>query len=805
MMKTPGFTAIAILALALGVGANTAIFTVVNAVLLRPLPYKGSDRLVYLQRTFRGGRSPSISIPKLFVWKKSTADALMNVAAYDFMGPGVSLSGSGEPEQVKAIHASADYFPLFGVTPAAGRFYSAEEDRPGGPRVAVISASLWKRRFGADPGLVGRSVALSGEPFTIVGIAGADFESNPPADVWLPLQGDPASTNQGHYLFCGGRLKPGVSMAQANAKMKLAGEQFRRQFPDAMGKEESAGVISMREYITGDIRPMLLVMLGAVAFVLLIACANVANLLLARAAAREKELAIRTALGAGRGRLLSQLLTESTILALCGGAFGLLLGYWGLKLLLAFTPAEIPRLSEMAARSGLDPVVLGFTLLVSLLTGVLFGLAPAIQISRPNLNATLREGSGRGGSTGVRHQRARSLLVVTEMALGIVLLIGAGLLIRSAISMRGVQPGFNADNVLVFKTALSGSRYEKTAAVTQFAKLVSERLEAVPGVRAASLVINLPTEPGPDLPFQIEGRPANSPNSQGDEYWRFASPHFFKALGIPLLRGRTFSETDSAKSAPVVIINEAFARKYFAKQDPIGQRITIGQGLPEFKDSTREVVGVVGSVRENGLDNDAPSMLYVPQSQVVDTFTALGNKVLPMAWAVRTSLDPLTLSSAVRREVTAVDPMQAVFEFRTMKQVVDRSMAIRSFLLLLLSIFAGVALLLAAIGIYGVMSYAVEQRSHEIGIRMALGAAQRDVLRMVVRYGMALVGIGVALGLAAAFGVTRVLKAMLFGVKATDPMTFAGVALVLAAVALAATLVPALRATRVDPVVALRD
>jgi predicted permease len=804
MLKSPGFAGVAVLALALGIGANTAIFTVVNAVLLRPLPYPEPDRLVALTRTFPGGRGPAISIPKFFAWKKNSADVLTNVSAYDFMGPGVSLSGEGQPEQVKSIHVSMDYFSLFGVTPAAGRFFTQEEDRPGGARVVVISHGLWKRRFGGDPGLVGRPAVLSGEPYTVVGVAAADFEPNPAADMWFPLQADPASVNQGHYLYCGGRLKPGVTLAAANARMKVAAEQFRRQYPDAIGKQESAGVTPMQEMIVGDIRPVLLIMLGAVAFVLLISCANVANLLLARAAAREKEIAIRVAIGAGRARLVRQLLTESALLALAGGVLGLMLGYWGLKVLLAFTPSEIPRLADMATHSGLDMRVLGFTLLISLATGILFGLAPAFQVSRPDLNSTLRESSGRS-SASVRHMRARGLLVICEMALGLVLLIGAGLLIRSAISMRGVQPGFDAGHTLTFKAALNGTKYENTTAVAQFTRLLAERLESVPGVQAAATIINLPTDLGPDLPFQIEGRPASAGNAQGDEQWRYASPHFLKALGVPLLRGRAFTDNDVAKAPAVLIVNEALAKKYWPKQDPIGQRITIGKGLgPEFEDPTREIVGVIGNVRENGLDNDPPPIVYVPQAQVRDALIAFGSKILPTAWIVRTSMDPLTMASAVRREVMAVDSQQAVFEFRSMQQVLEKSMATRGFILLLLSIFAGVALLLAAIGIYGVMAYDVEQRTHEIGIRVALGADRADVVALVVRHGMLLAGIGVAIGLAAAFGVTRVLTALLYGVKATDPLTFAGVALTLAAVALLATYIPARRATRVDPMNALR-
>ncbi len=801
MWKTPGFTAAAVLALTLGIGANTAIFTVINAVLLRPLPFRDPDRLVQLTRRFPQGRPPTISIPRFFAWKRATADVMSDIAVYDFMGPGVSLSGGGQPEQIKAIHASLDYFPLFGVLPAAGRFFTKEEDRPGGPRVAVLSHALWMRRYGGDPGIVGRQVLLSGEQYVVVGIAAADYRPTPPAEIWLPLQADPNSANQGNYLLCGGRLKPGVTVERANAAMKAAAEQFRRVYPDTMSKEETAEAVPQRDFLVGDIRPLLMITFGAVGFVLLIACTNVANLLLARAASRERELAIRSAVGAGRGRLVRQLLTESGLLAAAGGGLGILLGWWSLSLLLALAPSELPRLSEFATRPALDWTVLGFTLGLTAFTGVLFGLAPALHISRPDVSTILREGSGRT-SAGRGHVRARALLIVTEIALGVVLLAGAGLLIRTVMSMRSVAPGFDTAHVLTFRTALSGSRYAKTAGVAMFSRQVAERLESLPGIQAAATVVSLPTMIGPDLPFEIEGR---KEKSGGDEFWRFVSPHFFKAMQVALLRGRVFTETDAQGAPPVVIINEALARKYWPKDDPIGQRITIGKGLAsEMADPTREIVGVVGSVHEAGLDQDSPPVMYVPQAQVNDGLTALINQALPIAWVLRTAGEPLAATAAVRREVAAVDPQQAVFEFRSMAQVLGQSMATRSFLLVLLSVFATVALLLAAIGIYGVISYAVEQRANEIGIRMALGAGRPQVVWMVLRQGILLVSVGIVAGLASAFAATRVLSALLFGVKAADPATFAGVAIVLATVATLAILVPSYRATRVDPVEALR-
>lgn len=803
MRQSPGFTAVAILALGLGIGANTAIFSVIDAVLLRALPYKDAGRLVALTRVFPQGRATSTSPPKFLAWKRATADAIEDVAVYDFLGPGVSLSGEGEPEQIKAIHASKDFFSLFGVMPVLGRTFSADEDLPGGPHVAVISYGLWQRRFGADAALIGRPIVLSGEPYTVIGITPRDFEPKPPADIWMPLQLEPNSRMHGHYLLCGGRLKPGVTLAVANERMKAAAEQFRRQFPGVMGDRETAGVLPMQEMIIGNIRPVLLMLLGAVALVLLIACANVANLLLARAAARGKEVAVRTALGAGRARLIRQLLTESVVLAAAGGIFGLLLGHVGLKALVAFSPPEIPRLSEMAARSGLDPRILGFTVALSLVTGILFGLAPAWHVSRADLSSTLKEGSGRTTSGASRHI-LRSVLVAGEVAIGLVLLIGAGLLVRSAASLRSVQAGFDTEHVLTFKTALTGARFSNTAAVTEFARRVTERLESLPGVQAAGLIINLPTQEGPDLSFRVEGRPADATNANGDEQWRYVSPHAFKAMSIPLLRGRLFDERDNAAGPRVIIVNEAFARKYWPKGDAMGQRITIGGGTGPFADPTREVVGIAGNIRESGLDQNPPPVMYVPQAQVNDGLTALGNGILPVAWVVRTAGNPLALAQTVRREVAAIDSQQALFDFRSMGDVLAKANANRRFVLLLLMVFAGVALLLAAVGIYGVMAYSVEQRSHEIGIRIALGADNGRVVSLVVRNGMMLAGAGLVIGLAGAFGLTRFLSSLLFGVKATDPSTFAGVAAALAAVALAASWIPARRATRVDPIAALR-
>jgi putative ABC transport system permease protein len=807
LRKSPGFTAVAISALALGIGANTAIFSVVNGLLLQPLPFKTADRLVRVGRSFRDGSvGGGASIPKFMMWKNDN-QVFSAIAAYDFAGPGINVGGGDIPEQVKGIHVSSGFFEVFGATPAIGRTFTAEEDRPGAPKLAVISHGLWKRRWGGDANIIGRPIILNGEPYTLIGVLAENFHSYPPADVWIPLQADPASANQGHYLSVAALLKPGVTLEAAKSQLKIVGEHFRRQYPKWMPPEESVSAVPLKDSMVGDTRLPLLILTGAVGFVLLIACANVANLLLARAAARAKEIAIRTALGAGRLRILRQLLTESVMLASVGGLLGLVIGVWGLRALLAASPVDLPRVEELTSVSvfaSIDFRMLAFTAAVSVLTGILFGLVPALHLSRSDISSTLKE-SGSRSTTG-RHHYARSALVVSEMGLALVLLIGAALLIRTFVSLRAVHGGFEPHNLITLQTSLAGEKYASTAQVELLSRRMVERLESLPGVEAASSSISIPIEGGPDLPFTIEGRPPASDSPyHGDVQWREADADYFKALKLPLLRGRIFTLQDTAKAPAVVIVNETMAKKYWPKQDPIGQRITIGKGLgPQFDDPTRQIVGIAGDVRENGLDSPAPDVFYVPLGQVPEGLTQLGNAVLPRSWLIRTLVDPRTLVPAFKKEFLAMDNQLAIARVRTMEQVIAEATARQSFNMLLLTIFACVALLLAAIGIYGVMSYAVEQRTHEIGIRMALGAHTGDMLRLVVGNGMKLVALGLVTGLAAAFGLTRYMSAMLYGVKPTDPMTYVAVALVLLTVAFLATFIPALRATKVDPVIALR-
>jgi predicted permease len=807
MRSNPGFSAVAIAALALGIGANTGIFSVVSKVLLEPLPYPEPDRLVKLGRQYPRGYGWSNSIPKYMVWRHNDVFSAMTI--YDAGGPGLNLSTGDRPEQVKGIHISADYFKVFGTSPIRGRGFTTLEDSQNGPKAALISESLWRSHFGSDPQIIGKRINLNGERYPVVGIIPATFVADPPADVWIPLQADPNSTNQGHYLDVAGRLKPGVTIEQARGEMKLLGQQFRRLNPKWMDKDETVGVVPMRDAIVRDVRTALLILLCAVCVVLLIACGNVANLLLARAATRQRELAIRAAVGASRGRVIRQLLTESVLLAGFGGIFGFLLGAWGVRTLLMLVPGDIPRLtnSEHAQSlvSMLDWRIILFTAGVAFLTGILFGVFPAWHISNPDLAAALKETSGRSG-TGRHQNRLRKALVGIEMALALVLLISAALLIRTFAGLSTADPGIDPNHVLTLQTSLVGGNYSTTAKVDNLAVQVVRRLETLPGVQAAGLTIALPTTNEIDIPFNILGKPPKKGNYNGDEQYRYLSPHYFAVFKIPLARGRLFDERDTSISQKVVIINRAMAKKYWPKENPIGQVIVIGKGLgPQFEDPPRQIVGVVGNVRETGVGDDNVGVMYVPQSQVPDGLTQLANGALPLSWCIRSSLDSNTIRPAVEREIRAVDGQMPVSKIRTMQEVLAQGLARQRFNMLLLAIFAAVALVLAAIGIYGVMSYSVEQQTQEIGIRMALGADRGSLLRLVLRQGMTPAMIGVMAGLVIAFGVTRALGSLLYGVKASDPLTFATVALALSGVALFATYVPAMRAIRIDPVIALRD
>ena len=670
MRSDPGFTAIAVAALALGIGANVAIFTVVNSVMLEPLPYPEPDRLVRLGRQFPQGNGYSVSIPKYMAWRQN--DVFESTALYDFAPLSVNLGAGDRPEPAKVTHVSRDFFAVFGVQPGLGRTFNTAEDLPDGPAVAVLSDGLWRNRLGGDPQIAGRTILLNKQLYTVIGVMPKSFASDPPADLWLPLEADPASTNQGHYLLAAARLKPGVSLAQARAEMKVVGERFRSANPKWMDKSESVAVVPLKESMVEDVRLALLVLLGAVGFVLLIACANVANLLLARAAVRQRELAIRAAMGASRWRMVRQLLTESVLLAGVGGLVGFALGAGGVRALLLLAPGNIPRLTgDLGAHAALPLVdwrMAAFTIAVAAATGILFGLVPALHISNPDLSSTLKEG-GRAGR-GLLHKRARSVLVIAEVSLSLVLLTGAALLIRTFAGLHSVDPGFNSHNVLTMATPMAGGSYDSTAKVDHFVHQSVERIEALPGVQAAAASIVLPLSGnGVDLPFNIVGRTPAKGLYEGDEYWRSVSPHYFRAFQIPLLRGRVFTESDAGNSAHVMIVNQSFAKQYWKGQDPIGQVIVIGKGLgPQFDDPPREIVGIVGDVRENSLGEKDRGVMYVPQSQVPEGLTRLANSIIPMSWAIRTAADPMALRASVERELGAVDSLMSPSRVRTMDQ-----------------------------------------------------------------------------------------------------------------------------------------
>jgi predicted permease len=802
-LQSPGFTIPAVLALALGIGANTAIFSVVNTVLLKPLTYPDPDRLVQFMLTFRGNAGPGASVPKFMNWRSQT-NVFQDVSAYDGGGPGLNLTGGAFPEQIQGIHVTHDYFHLFGAETLLGRTFSLVEDSPHGGHTVILSYGFWKRRFGGDRGILGKSIFLGGDPYTVIGVINSSFVADPVADVWLPFQFDPNSSDQAHYFLAAGRLKPGVTLEQAKAQMKLAFAQFHRKYPNATGPNEGFSVVALRDRIISDVRSSLLILLAAVSFVLLIACANVANLLLARATGRKREIAIRAAVGAARGRIIRQLLTESVLLSFAGGLLGLIIGIVGVRGLLAINPGNIPRIGEHGAAVTLDWTVLLFTLGVSLLVGVLFGLIPALDASRADLSLTLKESSSRSGS-GFRQNKARSLLVISEMALALILLIGAVLLIRTFVALRSVNPGFNPHNVLTMQMSLTGSHFEKTAGVAQLIRDGIQRLDAIPGVERASATCCLPLEGGFGLPFNIVGRPVKSGPYTGGAGWVNLSPGYFEVFKIPILRGRSFNIRDDQSAPGVALINEAMARQYWPKGAPLSDRILIGHGVgAEFEEGPRQIIGVVANMHDGGLNQNPQPTMYIPTAQVTDGVTALNARIGPITWLIRTRVAPRTLSNTIETQLRQASGGMPVAHIRSMDEVVVQSTARQDFNMLLLTIFGCSALLLAAVGIYGLMAYSVAQRTQEIGIRMALGAKAPAVRNLVVRQGMSLVVVGILLGLAAAFGLTRLLATFLFGVKALDPLTFLVVPILLAGVALLAVWLPAQRATHIDPLEALR-
>ena len=754
--------------------------------------------------TSRQGSFPGANIPKFNVWSQQKK-IFQQVAAYDFGGAGMNLTGGDQPQQVQGFHVSAEYFAMFGAPVAVGRTFTAAEDSPHGGNVVVLSYGLWKSRFGGNRKIVGRNIQLDGQPYQVVGVIGRGFVTDTPADLWVPFQFDLASQDMAHYFTVAARLKPGVTIAQANAQLRLAADQYRRMYgADALQSDAGFGVRSLQESMIGDTRTSLFVLLGAVGFVLLIACANVANLLLARASARKRELATRAALGAGRGQIVRQLLTESLTLSLCGGALGLVLGYVGLRLLLRINPGDIPRLGENGSAVTLDVHVLLFTLGISILTGILFGLAPAISASRPNLALVLNENSSRSG-LGFRSGKLRSILVICEMALTLVLLIGAALLVRTFFKLQAVDPGFTTKNVLTMAMSIGGDRFQKTTPVAQLIRDGSDRVMAVPGVADVAVTNCLPMFSGFGMTFDVVGRPhGNAPFTGGAGFYS-TSWSFFQTFKIPLLRGREFTRQDNGSAPGVAIINEAMAKQYWPKGDPLTDRIQIGVGAgPAFAEPPRQIIGIVGDTHDGGPNRDAAPIMYIPLAQMPDLETALNSRVAPLYWIVRTQVDPYTLRVPITAALREASGGLPVAHVRSMQEIEARNIARQRFNMMLLIIFGSAGLLMAVIGVYGVMSYSVQQRTQELGVRMALGAQTWNLRNMVIGQGMMLSGLGVVLGIGGAFAVTRFLASFLFGVKTWDPVAFLVAPLILCAVALIAVWIPARRATRVDPMTALR-
>lgn len=799
LLKHPGFTFIAVLTLALGIGVNTALFSVVNAVLLRPLPYAEPDRLVqvYQANPQNGYDRFSFSLAN-FVDDRNQQSGFEQMAAY--FRRDANLTGAGEPERVQIAVASTNFFQLLRVQPLLGRGFLPEEETVGKHRVAVLSYGLWQRRFGANPAILNQPVTLGGNAYTVVGVLPADFqfpdpfgsnplsEAAPKVDLLTPLAYDPKELGDrgSHFLQVVARLQPGVDLGQAQTEQHAIAGRLEEQYPDR-NKGWTINAFSLQDEVVRTIRPALLLLLAAVAFVLLIACANVSNLLLARAAVRQKEMAIRLALGAPRARLLRLLLTESLLLALAGGAFGLGLAYVATRAFISFSPANVPRTDEIR----LDGMALLFTFGITLLTSAAFSLLPTLQASKPRINTTLKEG-GRQSSHRPGRPRTRGLLVVAEVALSLLLLIGAGLMIRSFISFQRVNPGFRTDNLLTMKLALPFKKYPKPEQQLAFYQQVIERVKALPGVQEVGVVSDLPLAEGGLFAFIVEGRAAASLQDNPSAVWRAINPDYFRTMGMQLRRGREFTEHDQQGAPEVIVINETMAASFWPGEDPIGKRVQIYDLQPM---PWREIVGVVNDTREAGLGAPTRPEIFVPLSQ---------RPRAPITLIAQTAAGPEQLAGAMRAAVQSVDPDQPVYRVRTMDQFFSAEVAVPRATMFLMGTLAVAALILAAVGIYGVMAHAVTQQTHEIGIRTALGASQRDVLRLVVGQGMTLTLIGVVIGLAGAFGLTRLMATLLFGVSATDPATFTVIALLLTGVALFACYIPARRATKVDPLAALR-
>ena len=802
LLKSPGFAAVAVIVLALGIGANTAIFSVVNAVLLRPLPYQDAGRLVQVwhvppAKNFPGMTEFAVSAANYLDWRDQN-HVFDQLAIYSFAN--LNLTGKGQPESVTSAVVSPNFFSALRVRPLSGRAIAPEEDQPGHANVVVLSHAFWREHFGSDSSIVGQNITLNQQSYTVVGVMPPRFEMPPSVQIWTPLAWtDKEKVVRGeHHFGVIGRLKAGIDLKQAQAEMNTISSRLEEQYP-ADDKGWGAVVVPLREQLVASVRPALLVLLGAVAFVLLIACANVANLMLAKTLGRRKEIAIRSALGASRVRIVQQVLSETILLALAGGILGLLIAHFGVRLISAFLANQL----SLSPEINLDGWVLAFTLMVSLLTGVLAGLAPALRLTRTDLNEALKQGLGRTDSdSGGR--RTRGVLVVSEVALSLMLLIGAGLMIRSLWMLRNVDPGLDPNNVLTMTVGIPvpSTRFPTPLQQSNFFNDVLQRVRALPGVESAGVIDALPLSGGGSIqPVAIEGRPAQQMADQPEVAVRTISPGYIRSLHIPLLDGRDLSDSDTAGRPYAVLISESMAKRFWPKENPLGKHLT----LTFLPDASREIVGIVGDVKDSGLDvTDPVAMLYMPLGQLSTPLLG-GWTSFPMWLVVRTNSNPSSLTSAVTGAVHQVDSELPLLQIRTMQDVVGESLSQQRFNMLLLAVFAALALLLAAIGIYSVLSYSVKRRVREIGIRMALGAQVRDVLRLIVVEGMRPTLIGVAIGIAGALALGRILANLIYGVKPTDPITFGAVAVLLVAVGFFASVIPAYRATRVEPMKTLRD
>ena len=795
LLRHPGFTAIVVITLALGIGASTAIFSVVDSVLLRRLPYRTAERIVAIQELGPDGKRGQITSANFLDWRAQNT-VFEHLAAIKVTTANLALSD--QAERIDLAQTNTNFFDVFAITPQFGRLFIPADEVAGHAPVVIVSHTLWQRRFGSDPSLVGKPITLDGANYTVIGIAPPGFSYPDKTELWLPplrlvpelFPGqDVTQTRRMGYLAAVALLKPGVSLQQSASEMETITGRLRKQFPDSNNVRFNR-VVSLHEHLVGETNKLLWLLLGAVTFVLLIGCANVANLLLASGASRHKEMAIRAALGASRWRVMRQLFTESTILALTGGAVGLLVAFWGLSAITKLLPTNFPRLSEIR----IDLRILGFTFAASVLTGILFGLAPALQISRPNVQDAIKE-TGRGTFGSRRQSRFRQALIVAEVALSVVLLVGAGLLFRSFMHLQSVETGFSSQQVLTAKLTPTGPNYRTNADGWRFYTPVIEKLSNTPGVQDAGIINTLPLDKGPTSGFRVEGRPVTTPDKWPSVNYRVVSPNYFRAMGVPVLQGRTYTDRDGDNAPRVMIVNQKLVHDIFPGEDPIGKRITFGNVDDNQQPIWWEIVGVVANIRSVELREEPMPELY---------FSALQDLWPNMSLVVRSSVEPSSLSASVRQIVNEVDKSVPVSNVKTMDHVVSESIMQPRFNLFLLGLFSTVAMLLSAAGIYGVTSYTVTQRTHELGIRIALGAQISDVLKMILGQGMAVIGVGLVLGLAAAFALMRLLRSLLFGVGENDPLTFAVISLVLLLVALAACYIPARRATKVDPLVALR-